>query len=246
MSTHQAKGNSQCRKHLLLRLLIVYRLLLRFWPPRDQPQTHQVQRVVPRPAFGQVIEHVDVPEPHLLARVPDAPHNRLDSRLVDKVVQPLLVRVGELEFVVVGQKACEDKGLQRLSGRLGFLDELEGSASLHRVVLGGRLSTFMMAGKRSRWIKYVRRLVWYAPAVTARTTSTAFLRRLTARMSAHCHTFCRPLLPRTVFAVADNLLQSPRKLGENGIDVVDARQDGDNVGARMGVSLAEGFGQEDA
>lgn len=32
----------------------------------------------------------------------------------------------------------------------------------------------MTAGNRSLWMKYVNRLVWYAPAVTASTTSTAF------------------------------------------------------------------------
>jgi len=36
--------------------------------------------------------------------------------------------------------------------------------------------TFITEGNKSLWIKYVSRVVWYAPDVTAKATSTAFSR----------------------------------------------------------------------
>lgn len=36
--------------------------------------------------------------------------------------------------------------------------------------------TFITEGNKSLWIKYVSSVVWYAPEVTAKATSTAFTR----------------------------------------------------------------------
>lgn len=42
------------------------------------------------------------------------------------------------------------------------------------------LDTLITAGKRSRCMKYVNKLVWYAPEATASAASTALFRRSTA------------------------------------------------------------------
>lgn len=107
-----------------------------------------------------------------LAREPNAAHNLLYGGLVDEVVEPELVRILELELVVVCEEAEEREGLEDEVGGVGLVDELRVLAGAH-VGVGQDARTFIMEGKRSRWMRYVRRVVWKAPAVKASTTSIA-------------------------------------------------------------------------
>lgn len=65
-----------------------------------------------------------------LAREPNAAHNLLYGGLVDEVVEPELVRILELELVVVCEEAEERKGLEDEVGRVGLVDELRALAGV--------------------------------------------------------------------------------------------------------------------
>lgn len=123
--------------------------------------------------------------PETLAGPPNTLDDLLYCLLVDKVVQAQLVWVLKFELVVICKQTDESKRFKYLGGRVGFLYELAGSRSAWRNILslpgwtvGGH--TFITDGNISLCIRYVNRLVWYAPDVMAKATSTAFCRISTA------------------------------------------------------------------
>lgn len=136
------RGCSQVSKHLLGRLGIIHGLLLRLRPRSDEAQPDHVERLAQRPALGQIVLDLDVVGPHRLAGIPHAGDDLLYGGLVDKVAETHLVRVLELELVVVGEEAGEREGFQDGSGHLGFLDELR---------VGGRAGAFVSFCNLDAW-----------------------------------------------------------------------------------------------
>lgn len=176
---------SQLGKHLLRRLGIVDGLFFQLGARSHEPQPNQVQRLAECPALWQVLLDINVVGSDRLARVANTSDNLLDRCLVDKVVEPQLIGVLELEFVVVGKEADEGKGFEDRARLLGLSNKL-GRCELRFVVekcWQRTERTFMMEGNRSRCIMYVRSVVWYAPAVVARRTSIALCRISTGSVS---------------------------------------------------------------
>lgn len=115
------------------------------------------------------------------------------------------------------------------------MDELRVLAGAH-VGVGQDARTFIMEGKRSRWMRYVRRVVWKAPAVKASSTSTAlclsstvtckrlFWKSRGGEMSVSAPT----RLSRAYYPIRDT-----HKLRQRRIDAVDPRQHGDDIRARV-------------
>ena len=127
------------------------------------------------------------------------------------------------------------------------MDELRRGGSAYRMhTCGSGQRTFMMAGKRSLWMKYVRSVVWYAPDVTAKAASTALLRSPANEPVSIPFAASARLPSLTRLSVPHDPVERPHKLGKNRIDVVEAGNDGDDVGARVGVLLGEDGRQEDA
>lgn len=83
----------------------------------------------------------------------DTLDNFLNSGLVDKVVETELIGVLELEFVVVGEQAQEDKRFEDLGGRVAFLDKLHLGQLEGLDTVGLFCRTFMTEGNRSRCMR---------------------------------------------------------------------------------------------
>ena len=101
--------NVQLSKHLLRRLGIIDGFWWRLAPRRNGSQPDLAQCDRQRPPLGEVLLHVDVLPPEPLTRLPHALDDAPDDPLVDKVVEPHLVRVLELKLVVVRQKPEKHK-----------------------------------------------------------------------------------------------------------------------------------------
>lgn len=100
--------------------------------------------------------------------------------LIHEIVQTELVGILEFEFVVVGKESNQGEGFKELRGRLGILYQLLKQRSDMKSLLRVHSShTFITDGNISLCIKYVNRLVWYAPEVIASATPTAFCRNTT-------------------------------------------------------------------
>lgn len=170
----------QLGKHLLCGVSIVYRFLLRLYTRRDRTQPDHAQCAAQSPTLGDVFLDIHELCPELLASITQALDDLLDCVFVHKVIQTQLVWILELKLVIVCQETKECEGFEQFRDRVGILYQLAGRRSGQRTQklrwVRAAVRTFMTEGNISRCIKYVRRLVWYAPDVTASATSMAFCR----------------------------------------------------------------------
>jgi hypothetical protein len=81
--------------------------------------------------------------------------------------------------------------------------------------------------------------VWKAAAVMARLVETALRRNCTAKRASAYAPQCLGDTP-TVSPIAYHGIEGSHKVGEDGIGIVEACEHGDDVGAGVGVFLAEG------
>ena len=94
--------NLQLSKENLGCLDIVHWVLHRLWSRSNRAKSNHVEGSAEGPAFRKIILDSDISRSNGLASLPHGADYLLNDSLVDKVVQSLLVRVLELEFVVVG------------------------------------------------------------------------------------------------------------------------------------------------
>lgn len=105
----------------------------------------------------------------------------------------------------------------------------------------------MSEGKRSRCVKYERRLVWYAPDVIAKATSTAFCRTCTNYYvsTIECiHIRCIWEKGRTRPAVSDCKIQCCDEVCEEDIHFVQSSKNIDYIRTRVVIFLAQYSGKE--
>lgn len=77
---------------------------------------------------------------------------------------------------------------------------------------------------------YVNNVVWYAPAVTARRTSTALWRKSTNPPVSSILLPAHRVFP-TVFPIPDYIIEGSDKVCEDWVDMIEAGQDGYDIGA---------------
>ena len=81
----------------------------------------------------------------------------------------------------------------------------------------------MRDGKTSRWMKYVKRLVWYAPDTTDSAASIALRRTSTIPTSVRPYNF--PFGIPTILPRSYGDVQRSNEIGEDGIDAIQSGQD---------------------
>lgn len=110
----------------------------------------------------------------------------------------------------------------------------------------------MTDGNMSLCIKYVKRLVWYAPDVMARATSTAFCRISATSLRQPASSQLGPFVDMappsalTGLAIPYYIVQRADKVGKHRVDVVETGKHRYYIGARVGVLLGQDRGQKRA
>ena len=100
----------------------------------------------------------------------------------------------------------------------------------------------MSEGNRSRWVKYDGSAVWNPAAVMASVARTALRRRDTTTGQTSS---ARQHWERTVAALAYDRVEHGYEVGHDGVGIVEAGEDRDDVGAGVGVLFGKGGVKED-